>query len=729
MPIRSHPDAPRRAASTSARLERSRHHRVARWLLAGLLWAGAPVMATAAETSAASEGWTDRLILRYRGDGERQRALAAPAVSPRSQASLHRTGLQVIALQRRANGVQVLQLQRRRPVSHLRAAAEQLMTDDPDLLWAEPDYRMQAQATASDPLFSQQWHYSEARAGINLPAAWDLSTGRDVVVAVIDSGVRAHADLAERLLPGMDLIGDLGVAQDGDGRDDDADDPGDGCHGRRSSWHGTHVAGTIAASANNGLGGTGVAPDARLLPVRVLGCGGGYTSDIADGVVWAAGGNVAGLATNPYPARVLNLSLGGAGPCSATMQSAIDSARSRGAVVVVAAGNNNALIGQFSPANCQGVVTVSAVDRQGARAPYSNYGTLADLAAPGGNMNAGAAQGVLSTLNEGSSLPSADGYGFYQGTSMAAPHVAGTAALMLSRRPDLRPFEVEVLLRSLTRAFPTPCSGCGTGLLDAGRSLAGLTLGATAGPRLAEIEPNQGLSTGQRITTSPAVVNGQVSTSKDLDFLRIPMTPGATLKLRLVAPAETNLDLQLYNAAGALLASSARATGLSDALNWLHRGFDAVDVYARVHWVSGGIGPVAGAYGLELAHVAGPATVSLTEVEPNDRHASAMALTAQRQRVQAAMGPARDPDIYKLTVPAGATLVLRLRPTAGSNLDLELRNPAGSLLGASRQGTGLADYLVWTNPATTAAEVYPRVIWVAGGTGSTAGAYTLETAH
>jgi serine protease len=225
------------------------------------------------------------------------------------------------------------------------------------------------------------------------------------------------------------------------------------------------VSGTIAARTNNGSGVAGVAYNARVLPVRVLGRCGGYTSDIADGLAWASGAAVPGVPTNPNPARVANLSLGGSGPCGTAMQNAINTARTRGMVVVVAAGNERQNAANSSPANCTGVVVVAATTRAGGRASYSNFGAIVDVAAPGGSTGNG--NGVLSTLNTGTTTPGNDTYAYYQGTSMATPHVAGVAALMLSVNPALTPAQVETTLRNTTRAFPATCSQCGTGIVNA----------------------------------------------------------------------------------------------------------------------------------------------------------------------------------------------------------------------------------------------------------------------
>jgi serine protease len=332
-------------------------------------------------------------------------------------------------------------------------------------------------ATPNDPGYSLQWHYFEAAGGINAPAAWDLSTGSGVVVAVIDTGYRPHADLVANIVPGHDMIIDTLVSNDGDGRDSDALDPGDWTTAglcsllsvaTNSSWHGTHVAGTIAAVANNANGVAGVAYGAKVQPVRALGRCGGYTSDIADGIVWASGGAVASLPLNLTPARVINLSLGGSGACGATTLAAIDGARDRGAVVVVAAGNSNVNASNSSPANCAGVIAVAAVDRSGGKASYSNYGAGITLAAPGGG---GGANGVVSTWNVGTTTPGADAYAYASGTSMATPHVSAVAALMFSANPGLKPGQVERLLQSSARAFPATCSSCGAGIVNAGAAV------------------------------------------------------------------------------------------------------------------------------------------------------------------------------------------------------------------------------------------------------------------
>ena len=422
---------------------------------------------------------TDRIIVKYKDDSDTSKTgVAARGIDRARQALIDRAGqtygATMRALRATANGANVLQLNRTMSLDEARQLAAELKSRDANVEYAEPDRIMVPLATPTDPSYTQQWDLYEATGGINAPAAWDKSTGAGINVAVIDTGYRPHADLSGQILQGYDFISTTTIANDGSGRDTDASDPGDwtpaGSCGtgvpaadKASSWHGTHVAGTIAAKTNNGQGIAGIAYNAKIVPARVLGRCGGYTSDIADAMVWASGGTVTGVPANANKARVLNLSLGGTGACDTTTQNAINSARSRGAVVVVAAGNSNTNAINSNPANCAGVITVAATNRAGGKASYSNYGTNVTIAAPGGDNGAG----ILSTLNSGTTTPASDNYAYYMGTSMATPHVAGVVALMLSANPNLTPDDVAAKLKSTARAFPAACSGCGAGIVNA----------------------------------------------------------------------------------------------------------------------------------------------------------------------------------------------------------------------------------------------------------------------
>ncbi|WP_310384244.1 S8 family peptidase [Roseateles sp.] len=393
-----------------------------------------------------------------------------------------------------------------------------------------------------------QW-YLKAPAGevvssINAPGAWDRTTGNSsVVVAVLDTGVRKdHPDLAGQFVGGYDMISnDATAADDLTGRDSDASDPGDyvtqadvnsgaqgtGCTAEdigNSSWHGTRVSGLIAASGNNGQGIAGVAWGVKILPVRVLGKCGGYDSDIMAGMKWAAGIAVPGLPTNPNPAKVLNLSLGGTGTCSATgsgtYRDTINQVIATGAIIVVAAGNGvpdtaslpGGGVNVGLPANCPGVIAVAALRHIGSKVGFSNLGPEVAIAAPGGNcvnLSGACLYTMLSTTNSGVKTPVLADAAYSNnsssavGTSFSAPIVAGTVALMLSVRPSLTPSEVLAFLKSTARPFvfsgaalgKVECkagdiaapqdecycttSTCGAGMLDAAAAVAAASVKST----------------------------------------------------------------------------------------------------------------------------------------------------------------------------------------------------------------------------------------------------------
>ena len=385
-----------------------------------------------------------------------------------------------------------------------------------DIEFAVPDERRHRLAAPNDPLYltgppitgnsggpvSGQW-YLRAPAGtvqssIDVEPAWAHTTGApSVVVADLDTGVRFdHADLLRvgaggNLLPGYDMIQDVQIANDGDGRDADPSDPGDwltlaevtqsggvfeDCSdlAENSSWHGTQTAGIIAALTGNGIGMASVGRTVRVLPVRVLGKCGGYDSDIIAGMRWAVGLNVAGVPTNPNPARVLNMSLGGEGACTAAYISAMADIAATGAVVVAAAGNSNGhAVG--TPANCPGVIAVAGLRHAGTKLGLSDLGPEIALSAPAGNCVAVGANDacqypILTATNPGTTTPVphsgggstySDAFNFSIGTSFSSPLVAGTVALMLSAQPSLSASSVRSLLQSTARAFPTSSADTG----------------------------------------------------------------------------------------------------------------------------------------------------------------------------------------------------------------------------------------------------------------------------
>ena len=406
----------------------------------------------------------DRFIVKYR-EGSAERADVAKAKAGLSRAATAANGTRVQHLHRMALGADVVKSDRKLD----RVQAESLMRQiaaDPNVEYVEVDRLNKPLLTPNDTNFSQQFGFGTGAGGTYATQAWDITSGAGTVVAVLDTGITSHTDLNANVLPGYDFIIDTAVSNDGNGRDSNASDPGDWTTGQcgtasNSSWHGTHVAGTIAAVTNNAKGVAGMAYNAKIVPVRVLGTCGGYDSDIADAMIWASGGTVSGVPANANPAEVINLSLGGSGACGATSQAAINSAVSRGTTLVIAAGNDNANVSGSSPANCLNVVAVGATTSTGARSSFSNYGVGVDVAAPGST--------IMSTMNAGTTSPGAESYVNYSGTSMATPHVAGIVALMqaVATTPKT-PAEIESLLKSTARAFPvTQTQLNGSGIANA----------------------------------------------------------------------------------------------------------------------------------------------------------------------------------------------------------------------------------------------------------------------
>ncbi|WP_204760466.1 S8 family serine peptidase [Lentzea nigeriaca] len=477
---------------------------------------------------------------------------------------------------------------------------------DPDVAYVEPDLLMQPLADPNDTDYSRQWDLFEATAGMNVPGAWSSSTGAGVTVAVIDTGYVAHSDLSAKIVAGYDFVSDASRARDGGGRDSNPADEGDWMKAgdcgtdangnpsppsdQNSSWHGTHVAGTIAASTNNSKGIAGIAYDAKIQPVRVLAQCGGSTSDIADAITWASGGTVSGVPANPTPAKVINMSLGGQSSCSTTYQNAINGAINRGTTVVVAAGNSNMNAANFTPANCSGVITVAATSREGNKAFYSNYGSRIDIAAPGGETRRGTdtpgtittpENGIYSTLNSGATTPGAETYKPYQGTSMAAPHIAGLAALLAAKKPSLTPAQIKDLIKTNARPLPGTCSGgCGAGLADAAKTVNAVT---TTPPPSGGLEnttdvaiTDQGTVTSSITSTLPG--NASATTKVGVDIVH---TYRGDLVIDLIAPDGT--AYRLKNSSSSDSANNVVATYTVDASSEVAAGtwkLRVQDVYA-----------------------------------------------------------------------------------------------------------------------------------------------------
>ncbi len=512
-------------------------------------------LALAPAVAAAQEGTPQaRVIVQFRADAKLLEKAALPGANGRARARAEALGAsRRLALVAGSEIAARMQVVKARGIGS--AALARALAADPAVEFAVPDERRRAQAAPNDPLYpagvpgngpaSGQW-YLRAPAGevvssIDAEPAWSVSTGSpSVVVAVLDTGVRfEHPDLRSvasggNLLDGWDFVSDLDVANDGDGRDPDASDPGDWvtkdeaaaggiCEGEEasSSWHGTMVSGLIGALTDNRLGMASVGRTVRVLPVRVLGKCGGYDSDIIAGMRWAAGLHVPGVPANVAPARVLNLSLGGEGSCLASYRNAVAEVLATGTVIVASAGNGaGRTVGV--PGACDGVLAVGALRHVGTKVGFSNLGAQVAIAAPGGNcVNVAAGTPclypILTTTTDGATTPGTptytDSFDISVGTSFAAPLVAGTAALMLSVRPSLSPAQVRSFMQGTTRPFPATggsdlsvarctapqfdgagkpvdqlecyCTAatCGAGMLDAGRAVQA----AQAGVQIADV--------------------------------------------------------------------------------------------------------------------------------------------------------------------------------------------------------------------------------------------------
>lgn len=535
--------------------------------LALALLAPAALQAQAAATPSGAA--SARVIVKYKADSPLLRKQVA-SVDERQAAQAQALGARVGLPLRAGHGI----AERMQVVFATGMSSEALaarLAKEQDVEYAVPDRRKARAAVANDTYYlsgpplnlglqtggpaAGQWYLrpptSTFVSAINAEQAWDLTTGSSgVVVAVLDTGVRFdHPDLAGKLVGGYDFVGPdrdaVGnpivpntyfTAKDGNGYDAIASDEGDGitateandpaglfyqcttfdtATGRYleepSSWHGTQVSGLIGALTDNNTGMASVGRNVRVLPVRVLAKCGGWDSDILVGMRWAAGLSVPGVPDNQNPAKILNMSLGGPGTCSAAYADAVSQINALGKVIVASAGNG---AGQAvsEPANCAGVIGVAGLRHEGDKVGYSDLGPEVSISAPAGNCvndtytnpDLPCLYPILTTANLGTFDPVTnaaggsiytDAFNITIGTSFSAPLVAGTAALMLSLRPELSPTEVRRLLMASARPFPQysdipmckapdgsdqlqcncTTTTCGAGMLDAKAAAAAAT--------------------------------------------------------------------------------------------------------------------------------------------------------------------------------------------------------------------------------------------------------------
>ena len=476
----------------------------------------------------------ERLIVKFRESGFAASATAQQIRQEMAQ-PYSQTRMQTLSAQARLalsyshpiaqSGAHVLRLPQGSTKAQMQAVIDNLKRL-PEIAYVEEDKLRQVAAATNDTLYNDLWGMLPVNTGTlsygaNFQNAWGLTTGSGVVVAVIDTGILPHPDIGSITLgsqavtgnlvsAGYDFISDCRIAatcasstpSGSAGRTpvNNAFDQGDwtttgeaasgffeNCQIRNSSWHGTHVAGTVAAIGNNSLGVVGGAYGAKILPVRVLGKCGGFDSDIAAGILWAVG--APGSPTNLNPAKVINISLGGSeATCPSILQNAINTATAAGAIVVAAAGNESTNVSGHTPSNCANVIAVAATNRAGSRASYSNFGSGIHVAAPGGD-GVLASNAILSTLNSGTTTYNPAGFNYvpYNGTSMAAPHVSAAVALLKANIPSITTTQARAVLQATVTSFPvgsTTCttSTCGAGILNAAKVAAVNSSTPTASP-------------------------------------------------------------------------------------------------------------------------------------------------------------------------------------------------------------------------------------------------------
>jgi serine protease len=479
----------------------------------------------------------------------REKALAQGGLAPRERARWQRLldsadvkRESPSAAHRHPVGARAQLLRFDRPLSA--AEAEKLaarLAAQPDVAWVVPNEREHRLQVPNDPLYAatlvedgQWWLRPVSGSNSNslrdrlrgvpgFQTAWLRSTGSsNAVVAVLDTGITVHPELVGRTLQGYDFVSEPAYANDTDGRDNDPSDPGDwvsaddrmrdptnfkDCEVEPSSWHGTVNAGIVAALTDNGEGVAAANWNGRVLPVRVAGKCGASVADIVDGMRWAVGLDVCKRANNvgtcvefyakpSVAARIVNISFGSDKPCNDLYQSAVNDLLAVGAVVVAAAGNQHAS-SPSRPANCANVIGVTALNRDGFKSNYSNFGNAIVLSTVGGDdfdseasWNALADSGIRAITNNGTTTPGAHGYAYQYGTSFAAPIVSSALSLMLSVNMSLTPSELVAGLRASARKHVTTtvpgfnaCSNsnpgrcicttstCGAGILDVDQAL------------------------------------------------------------------------------------------------------------------------------------------------------------------------------------------------------------------------------------------------------------------
>jgi serine protease len=446
-----------------------------------------------------------RVIVKLRAAGA-----ATPGAAHVQALSVHdrianlaaRSGLTMRDSRQISDRMHVMQVEAASGGDSVAATLERLKADS-DVEYAVPDERRYIHALPNDPLYSTggQWYEqgdAATPAAVNAQGAWDFTMGDpNLVIADLDTGVRFdHPDLlaaasSGRLLPGYDFVSDATVANDGNGRDADASDPGDwitsadagttlfkDCDVQISSWHGTRTAGILGALTNNLHGVAGMTWQGKILPVRVLGKCGGYDSDIIAGMMWAAGISVSGVPANTNPAKIINMSLGSSETCPQSYEDVITQLTAMGVLVVVSAGNEGGPVD--APGNCVGAAAVAGIRHAGTKVGYSSLGPEVTVSAPAGNCvntTGTCVYSIQTTTNSGTTGPVADDDAYTGnqitatndvpngpnlGTSFSAPIVSGIAGLMVAANSNLNTCQLLSRLKEGSQPFPQTSAGATT---------------------------------------------------------------------------------------------------------------------------------------------------------------------------------------------------------------------------------------------------------------------------
>ena len=589
-------------------------------LALGALLAHGAERAPARKPAAAAAEAEARVIVKFKTDSTLTRALAARTTGGPQQAQALSARLGMALRDGRELGPRS-QLMLASGMSSAALAAR--LAAQADVEYAVVDGRQRALAAPNDPLYPAgqvttpvvgQWYLRAPDATIvsatNAETAWNITTGSSsVVVAVLDTGIRPeHPDLQGKLYAGYDFIHDGPTANDGDGRDADASDPGDGVTAADvangvpgctsadiapSSWHGTQTAGLIGAATNNGVGMASIGRDVMLLPLRVLGKCGGYDSDIQDAMRWAAGIAVAGVPTNAHPAKVVNLSLGSMGTCNAAYQDVVNQLTAAGVVVVAAAGNDGLAVG--TPANCSGVIAVAGVRHAGTKVGYSDLGPEVAIAAPAGNcvnLTGTCLYPLLTTSNSGTAGPASSIYTdgnneISIGTSFSSPLVAGAVGLMFSVNPALTPAQVRSLLQRTARAFPSSGAGagvaactaptsvaqsaecycttttCGAGMLDAGAAVTAVVLSPSINVSATSVAPGATVTldgSGSQAFAGATIASYQWAITGGSNIAGLSSTNAVSTTLTTTGVGTVTVTLTITDTAGRQASTSATIT-------------------------------------------------------------------------------------------------------------------------------------------------------------------------